>query len=89
MENNKKFLDTIDLIILGLILLSTIGGTYGWIQYYAQTGDTIPAISAFYKSLQLFVFNVDLSRPSLPWLLEITRFFSPMLLATAIIRQLI
>ncbi len=89
MENNKRFLDAIDWIILALILMSTFGGTIGWIQYYAQTGDTILTISAFYKSLQLFVFNVDLSRPSLPWLLEITRFFSPALLATAIIRQLI
>ena len=89
METNNKFLDNFDRIILALILLSTTGGTIGWMQYYAQTGDTIPTISAIYKSLQLFVFNVDLSRPSLPLLLEITRFFSPALLATAIIRQLI
>lgn len=89
METRKKFLDTFDQIILVLVLLCTIGGTIGWVQYFAQTGDIIPLDSALYKSLQLFVFGGDLARPELPVLLNITRFLSPALLATAIIKQLI
>lgn len=89
MEKENNFLDRLDWTILILVIFSALGGTVGWIQFFNLNGESLSWDSAFYKSLQLFVFNVDLTQPNLPVLLNITRFLSPALLATAIIRQVL
>lgn len=89
MEQEGNILDRFDRIMLLLVALSTLGGTLGWMQYMLMTGDEPQLDIAFYRSLQLFVFSDVAAQPGLPLLLKITRFLSPALLATAIIRQLI
>lgn len=89
MEKENNFLDRLDWTILILVIFSALGGTVGWIQFFSLNGESLSWDSAFYKSLQLFVFNVDLTQPNLPVFLNITRFLSPALLATAIIRQVL
>lgn len=86
---NTKFLDNTDRIILVLVFLSAVTGVWGWELYYRASGETISPDAAIYKSLQLFVFNVDLSNSPIPLPLNIARFFSPFILATAIIRKLV
>lgn len=89
MEQEGNILDRFDRIMLLLVALSTFGGTLGWLQYMLMTGVEPQLDIAFYRSLQLFVFSDVAAQPDLPFLLKITRFLSPALLATAIIRQLV
>lgn len=67
-----------------LFVICYIIGTIGWALYEPS----LPVSSALYKSIQLFSLNTNFPVYPIPWILEIARFFAP-IIAVAIVLKLV
>ena len=70
-----------------LFVICYIIGIIGWALY--DDPSLFPVSSAFYKSLQLFFLNASFPEYPIPWILEIARFFAPLIAAAVVLKLLI
>ena len=70
-----------------LFVICYIIGIIGWALY--DDPALFPLSSAFYKSLQLFFLNTSFPEYPIPWVLEIARFFAPLIAAAVVLKLLI
>lgn len=70
-----------------LFVICYIIGIIGWALY--DDPSLFPVSSAFYKSLQLFFLNTSFPEYPIPWILEIARFFAPLIAAAVVLKLLI
>lgn len=88
-EKNHKKWSTVDYVLFVLSVASLLLGVWGWLQYYETLNESISIDTALLKSMQLFLLNAGFENMPVPPSLNIARFVSPVLLATAIIKQVV
>jgi hypothetical protein len=88
-ETNPKQWHSIDYVLFIFCAVSLLTGAWGWIKYYEILNDAVGFDTALLKSMQLFLLNAEFGTHPIPLALNIARFASPLLLATAIIKQLV
>ena len=88
-EASSRKWSTIDYVLFILSIGSFFLGTWGWLLYYQHLNESLSLDTAIFKSLKLFTMGGEYGTTPVPLFLNIARFVSPILLATAIIKQLI
>ncbi|WP_289059283.1 hypothetical protein, partial [uncultured Mesotoga sp.] len=68
-----------------LFVICYVIGIIGW----ELDEPSLPVSSALYKSLQLFFLEASFQDYSIPWILEIARFFAPIIAAAVVLKLLI
>jgi len=68
-----------------LFVICYVIGIIGWKLY----DPSLPVSSALYNSLQLFFLEASFQDYSIPWILEIARFFAPIIAAAVVLKLLI
>ena len=68
-----------------LFVICYVIGIIGWVLYEPS----LPVSSALYKSLQLFFLETSFPVYPIPWILEIARFFAPIIAAAVVLKLLI
>lgn len=85
----KTIQDKLNITLILLVILSFILGAWGWYWHYINAGAKIDILDAAYFSIQLFVLESSYKSDDISIALNIARFLSPFLLATAIINYVV